>query len=151
VQNALDQVKTNVNSQFSGDNYGNSAHQEWLSKGMMNAALPIYAQNYQQERGNQMAAMMGSPTLAATDYADISQLGAAGQAQEARGQQEIQANQQQFYSPWDVLQRYQQGIAGSSAGGTSTTSQQTPYFTNPMANALGLGVGGLALYQGLLR
>lgn len=147
VQQAMDQVRSNVNSQFRGDNYGNSAHQEWLTKQLAGTALPIYADNYNRERQNQLNTMMGAPSLAATDYADISQLGAAGQAQENRGQQEIQAAQQQFYSPWDVLQRYQQGIAGSAAGGQTT--QQTPYFTNPMANALGLGIGGLTLYSGL--
>lgn len=154
VQQALDQVKMNVNKQFSGDNYGSSGNQEWLAKSMANAALPIYAQNYQTERGRQLGATQMAPQLAgqmtAQDYASIDRLGAVGAAQDARSQAEIAAQQQQFDAPWQNLNRYQQAVAGGlAAGGSSSSSGQQPYYSNPMASALGMGVGGLQLYNGL--
>lgn len=168
VQKAIDQAKMGVSKQFSGDNYGGSANQEWLGRAIADTAAPIYAQNYQQERdrmmnagaltqqgyeqerGRQLLASSAAPQLDAAKYQDIDRLASAGAAQEARGQAEIGAAQQQFGAPWDTLTRYQQGIAGgAAAGGQSATAGQSPYFSNPLASALGLGIGGLSLYNGL--
>jgi hypothetical protein len=55
-----------------------------------------------------------------------------------------------YNAPWDNLFNYQRAIAGSGAtGGTTSTSGQSPYYTNPMASALGMASGGLGLYNGL--
>lgn len=128
VNTAMGDVRGQINSQFQGDNYGNSAHQEWLGKGLMNAAAPIYAQNYQQERQRQLGAQALAPTLAGQDYANIAQLYQAGNI------------------PMDQLQRYMQMAQG--AGGLGGTSS-SPYYTNPAAGALGGAVGGLGLYNSL--
>jgi hypothetical protein len=50
VQQALGQVQSNVSGRFSNENYGGSANQEWLGKQLAGTALPIYAQQYQNER-----------------------------------------------------------------------------------------------------
>ena len=122
AQSAMDAARSQINSQFSGDNYGNSAHQEWLGRGLMSAASPFY----ESERQRQMAATALAPSLANQDYTDIGQVGAVGQ--------------QLTNAPWDQLQRYQ-GLLGSAGGyGTSTTQQ--PYFNNGLG---ALGVGGGAL------
>lgn len=49
-------------------------------------------------------------------------------------------------APWLPMQNYA-GLLGNPQGGSSTTQQ--PYFNNPLANALGTGLGGLGLYNGL--
>lgn len=138
VGNALNDAKMQVNSQFNGDNFGGSAHQEWLGRTMADRALPIYAQNYENERGRQMNASAMAPGLAAQDYLDIGQLSAVGGARDARAQQVTD-------EPFTRLQRYQGQVGGAMYGGQS--SAQTPYFTNPMASALGMGLGGLQMYN----
>jgi hypothetical protein len=139
VEDALGMARSSINSQFGGDNFGNSAHQEWLGRGLGSVATNAYMQNYQQERQRQLGAQALAPTLANQDYTNLNALGQVGQQQDARSQAEADA-------PWTALQRFQQLISGQG-GGTSST--QTPYFTNPMANALGFGLGGLSLYNGL--
>ena len=128
VNQAMGDARSQINSQFAGDNYGNSAHQEWLTKGLMNQALPMYNQNYQAERQRQMGAQALAPTLANQDYTDISQLQGAGNAR------------------WDQLNRAQQIFQG--AGGMGGTQSQ-PYFTNPAASMMGGALGGMALYNGM--
>jgi hypothetical protein len=71
--------------------------------------------------------------------ADIQQLALLGSQMDARKQAEMDA-------PFSTLQRYQSLISGQPGG---TQTGQTPYFTNPFANALGLGLGGVGLYNGL--
>lgn len=125
VQQALDQVKGNVNRQFSGDNFGSSANQEWLAKSLANTALPIYAQNYATERQNQLAATQAAPGL---------QSYAPGQLAQA-----AQIQQSQLDQPYTALQRYQGLVSGQ--GGASTTTTQ-PYFTNPLGGAIGGALAG---------
>ena len=128
VSQAMGMAKSQINSQFAGNNYGSSAHQEWLGKGLMNAALPQLSQNYENERGRQFAALSQAPALAGMDY------------------QNLGAMQQADFMPWDWLQRYQQTIGGlQSGGGTSTT--QNPYFTNPANSALGGALLGNQVYN----
>ncbi len=136
VNDALGLAKSQINGQFTGDNYGNSAHQEWLARGLGTAATNAYANNYQNERNRQMAAIGQAPLQAASDYTDLGQLGQVGAAQDTR-------NQAVTDSPWAQLQKYQQLVSGQG-GGSSQSSN--PYFTNPAANALGLGAGALGIY-----
>lgn len=139
VNDALGLARTQINGQFKGDNYGNSAHQEWLGRGLGTAATNAYMQNYGQERQNQMAAIGQAPAMAATDYNDISQLGQVGAQQDARAQAQTD-------SPWAQLQKYVTAVSGQG-GGTTSGSSTNPYFTNPLASAMGLGVGGLGAYS----
>jgi hypothetical protein len=135
AQDAMGMAKSQINGQFSGDNYGSSAHQEWLSRGLMQAASPFY----ESERQRQQGATALAPTLANQDYMDIGQLGAAGQAQDARAQAVVD-------DPWNRIFKYQQAVSGT--GGGQSTMQQ-PYFTNPTASVMGGALGGLGLYNGL--
>ena len=63
MNDALGLVKSQLGSAFQGSNYGNSAHQEWLTRQLSNTALPIYAQNYQNERTNQLNAANTAPAF----------------------------------------------------------------------------------------
>jgi hypothetical protein len=51
---------------------------------------------------------------------------------------------------WDNLNNYSSIVQNGARLGGTTTSQQ-PYFTNPLGNAIGLGLGGLGLYNGLVN
>lgn len=123
VQKALDQVRQNVNSQFSGDNYGSSANQQFLARSLADTALPIYAQNYSNERQNQLSALNAAPGL---QSANAQQLALAGNLADSQ-------------SPFAALQRYQSLLNGFT-GSSSTTTQ--PYFTNPLGSAAGGALGG---------
>ena len=128
VQDAMGMTQSRINSQFAGNNYGSSAHQEWLGRGLMNAALPAMSQNYENERGRQFAALSQAPALQGMDY------------------QNIGAMQQADMMPFDLLGKYQQVIGGMPSGGGTTTSQN-PYFTNPTSSALGGALLGNQLYN----
>lgn len=131
----MDMAKSKINSQFSGDNFGNSAHQEWLGRGLMSASMPFAQQAHEAERGRQMQAFGMAPGLAANDYTDLGMLGQVGAQQDARAQ--MQAD-----DPWTQLQRYQ-GLVSGGAGGASTQSQNL--HSNPMAGVLGGGLAGAGL------
>lgn len=137
VEDALGLAGSAYAKQFggaAGQNLGNSGYQESLARGLGAAATNAYSNAYGQERQNQLNAMQLAPTLG---NLDASQLAGVG------GQQEALA-QQQYQSPWQNLAQYQAMISGQP-GGSSVTQQ--PYFTNPLANALGLGLGGVSLYK----
>lgn len=63
VDTALDQAAGRVNSQFAGEDYGGSAHQEWLGRTLADTALPYYYGNYQTERGRQLGTAAGAPAF----------------------------------------------------------------------------------------
>jgi hypothetical protein len=138
AQEALDAARRNVSSQFSGDNYGGSAHQEWLGRASAGAVSPILM----QERQNQLNSLQLAPGL---QQANLSQLAGAGAAQEGRGQAEIAAAQQQQQAPWQNLYNYQQALSSGQPYGQQTGAQQNPYFTNPLASGLGGGLAGAGI------
>ncbi len=136
MQDAANMTRSSINAGFQGDNYGNSAHQEWLGRGITNALMPYASGMYENERNRQMQASQLAPVYGAQEYSqDLGRLGALGTAAGASGGYD--------QAPWDALTRYQQAISGGGYG--STTSTQ-PYFTNPMNNMLGGALGGAALY-----
>lgn len=129
VQDAMGMARSQINSQFGPfSNYGSSGHQEWLGRGLMNAALPYLSQNYENERGRQYAAMAQAPALAGTDYQDLGAL------------------QQADFMPWDFLGRYQGIVSGLNPGGGTTTTSQ-PYFSNPYSGAIGGAMLANQLYN----
>lgn len=136
AQQAINRATQSVSSRFSGDNFGSSPNQEWMTRAATEAASPFYFGAYQQERQNQLNALQQAPGL---QFANIPQLYQAGQTEEARAQAEVDA-------PWAQLARYR-GLLTGVPGGTTTSQQQQPYFTNPYASALGGGLLGMQLYN----
>ena len=145
LRSTLDQLTGNAlratNKQFSGDNFGSSANQEWLAKNITDATAPYLSSLYTGERTNQLNALNLAPNL---QYANVNQLGQAGAQQDAYRQAAIQAAQQKAQQPFNLLSQYQQLVSGQG-GGTSTTS--TPYYTNPYATAVGGALSGYQLGQ----
>jgi hypothetical protein len=123
VNDALGLVKSNFAGQYGGQagaNLGNSGYQEMLTRTLANTALPIYANAYSQERQNQLNA---TQMASAMDEANVR-------------------------APFAPQRAYQQ-IVGQNYGSSGTQQTQQPYFTNPLATAMGLGIGGLSLYNGM--
>jgi hypothetical protein len=128
VQDALGLAGSAFAKQYggaAGQNLGNSGYQEALARGLGATATNAYGNAYAQERQNQLGSLQMAPSLG---FADINQL--------------ISAEQQ----PWQRLQNLQ-GTLAAAGGGQTTT--QTPYFQNPLATAMGMGIGGLSLYNGM--
>lgn len=86
-----------------------------------------------------MAAAGMAPGVGA---ANANALMMAGQSQEQRSQMEANAQQQAYNAPWQNLQNYYNIINGQYGG-----TQQSPYYTNPLASLMGLGLGGLGMYN----
>lgn len=118
----------------------NSAYQELRGlneRGFGDALAGFAGKIYGDERDRMLKGGLIAPSLANQDYADISQLGQVGAMKDLRSQQELDA-------PWDLLTKYQRILSGQPGG---EGSMQSPYFTNPAANALGLGMMGLSIYD----
>jgi hypothetical protein len=134
VSDALGQAKSAFAGQYGGNagsNLSNSGYQEGLARNLGAVATNAYANQYTQERQNQMNAMQMAPAM---DFANINQLAGVGAAQDN--------------APWQQYQRLQ-GILSGAGGGQGT--QQTPYYTNPFSTMMGGALGGAALYNGYMQ
>ncbi len=120
---------------------------------LANTAGQLAYQNYAQERAAQERATALAPSMAMADYGDIQNLLGAGQAREGYLQQALQSDVNRFNfmqnQPQANLTNYLNMVYGFPAGRSTTT--QTPYYTNPMANALGTGLLGVSLLGGIDR
>jgi len=140
VNDALGQAKSAFAGQYggaAGGNLGNSGYQEGLARTLGNVATNAYSGQYNQNLQNQQQAAITAPSVA---FANPSALSGIGNQQE---QQQLAA----YNSPWSNLQNLSGILQG--ANGYGTTNSQSPYYTNPLASAMGAGLGGLALYNGL--
>ena len=106
-------------------------------------------ENYAQERQNQMRALGMAPGLAEADYGDINKLLGAGQLGEGYQTSALNADMARYNfeqnAPQRNLTNYLNMVYGFPAGRTST--QTTPYYTNPTATALGTGLLGFNLFN----
>lgn len=128
-------TRSKINSQFQGDNYGNSVHQEWLGRGLVQAGAPVAAQMFDTERGRQLSAAGAAPALSEAGFSQLQQAGA------------MQDDYQQRLtdSPWDALQRYQSSVAGNYGGQTVGTQ---PYQkSNPLADVAGLAMAAKYVFS----
>lgn len=151
---AMNDVQTRINSQFNNNNFGSTAHQETLQRGLGEQANAIYGQNYANERNNQMQAANMSPTLASADYQDANYLQGIGAQRQGLANQYLGNSTNAFNGaaqfPYDQLSRYGDVVrAGQGVGGTTTTTAPNPNQSSPMANALGGGMAGYGLAKAL--
>jgi hypothetical protein len=149
VDRALGDVQTRVNSQFNNNNFGGSAHQETLQRGLGEQANAIYGQNYTNERNNQISAVGNAIPLAAADYADASVLQGIGQQRQGLANQYLGLNGNTFNQaanfPYEQLARYGNVVSqGTGAGGTTTTTGPGQE-SNKFAGALGGAATGFSL------
>ena len=156
VDRAMGDVSSRVNSMFGNDNFGSTAHQELLTRGLGDVASSMYGQNYGQERQNQMNLIPQTPGLSQADYTDPMQLANVGAQRQGLAQQYLDQAYGDYQGavdwPYTQLQRYGNVAAqGTGSGGTtsSTTTGPNPNQQNPLANILGLGLAGASLFGGL--
>ncbi len=124
---------------------------------MTQALAPVYAQNYDRERGRQMqaqqmlsdlsnqqqrtrmAAAAMAPGTASADYDDINRLIGYGTAREGKAGEQLRDQMARHdFLQNEAAQRLAEYAAitkGGTVGSTGTT--QTPYFSNPTQQALG--------------
>lgn len=99
---------------------------------------------------NALRALMMEPSVTSGFAAGPQAMTGAGQGLQGLQQQQIQDAMARYYgtqqAPWQTLNQYLNAL-GEPTSGSATTTQ--PYFTNPTANVLGAGLGGLGLYNGL--
>lgn len=132
IQDTLGLVRSQINSQFAGrggNDFGSSAHQELLGRGLTAAALPFQFQNFENERGRQFQALAQAPALAGLDIQNLGLL------------------QQADNTPFDFLRQFQQIVGGLTPGLGGTSTTQTPFFTNPVNSAIGGGLLGNQLFN----
>lgn len=124
-----------------------------FAQNLANTAGQLAYRNYEAERAAQERATALAPSMAMADYGDIQSLLGAGRTREGYQQQALQSDINRFNYmqnlPQQNLTNYLNMVYGFPAGRSTTT--QTPYYTNPMANALGTGLLGVSLLSGLDR
>ncbi len=169
TRNYLNAVHPGIDSSFgAAGRYGSGLHQaahaqaqQALAEQLGGIAGTMAYQNYGSERAAMQQAAALGPQLAAADYADIAQLGAAGQLRDQMAQARINDQIARFnfaqQLPYNKLAQYM-GLIQGSYGGTTTTSApqaRTGFFDGALAGAgigapfgpwgagVGAGLGGL--------
>lgn len=148
MQPAIDQVQ----GQFSrAGRLGSGANMS----AMTSALAPVYAQNYQNERTNQLAAQRAiggyaqsdlqnrvnaasfAPSLAQADYSDIGQLAKFGMAREQKTGEALADDIARFNflqnEPGERLANYMANVKG----GTFGSSASQPIYGDPTSSAIG--------------
>ncbi len=128
LQKAIDKasgdVSTRINSQFGGTDYGTTAHQETLARGLGDVQNQMRMDDYSKQMG-----------LAENDI--NRRVGAT--------QNLYNIGEKQKYAPFDALGRYGDLIRGSYG-----SQQSSPIYSNPLSGMLGGAMMGGQLY-GLLK
>jgi hypothetical protein len=107
---------------------------------------------FSNAESNRLGAISQLPTLASTQMAGIQGALGAGQTQDQYQQNLINAAMNNYYMQGDKtyqdLARYA-GLINGNVGSVTSGSSSSPYYSNPVSNVLGAGLGGLSLYNGL--
>lgn len=155
-----DSIQNQITSQFGQAGRNAEASLPLQQQAMGNADSQLLSNAYNINQGNalganqalggmQMGAMSQAPWLNNAGLANLSAMGQAGNQLQQQAQNQIGANQNLFnyyqQLPYQQLGQYEQFLGGVTPGMQSSS----PYFNNPTANALGAGMAGLGLYNGL--
>ncbi len=152
VNTALNDVQGRVNSQFGGNNYGTTAHQETLQRGLSDAANTAYGQNYQAERTNQLKDSVLGQQYGNIDYNNAQQLIGVGDIQRQESQDVLNnqyadwtASQNQPYRQLDVLANSLGAAVNGQGSVQSAGYASNPYTANRYASAVGTGLAGAGI------
>jgi hypothetical protein len=150
---AANDVTGRINSQFSNDNFGGTAHQEVLTRGLGEVANNMFGGNYQQERGRQMQTMGMAPQLAETDYRDMQALLGVGDARRGLATEYMNAGNQLYNDyindPQKKLDNYGNVVrTGMGGGATTTSTSPNPNQSNGVANLIGTGLSIYGMMNG---
>lgn len=108
-----------------------------LANALTGTAGKLAYENYAAERAAQERAAMGAPGLAATDYGDIAQLAAAGQAQEAYQGQALQDAINRFNYAQNAPQQQLSNFLSAAYGAPAGQQTRTPVYSSPLISGLG--------------
>lgn len=141
-QHQLNEDLGNVATNMQMQDYGN---QEQLQENNVNRQMQAQGQN----TANLLSAIGATPALSQAGYQNASALNAVGTQQQQQNQNELNSAYQDFLTqqqyPYQQL-GILQGALGTllGAGGHDVTqTSSNPNATNPVAQGLGLGLGGL--------
>ena len=154
-------VLPGITSSFEGSGRtGSPAHQAavdravtGLNRTISDANTKAGADNFNTERGRQVAATTAAPTLANQDYIDINNQGLDGQARDNQTQANIDADVARYNydqnAQWDYINRYlaslNGGYPGGTTSGTGTTTGTQPNNTFGQIFGAGTSLAGLGL------
>jgi len=153
MDRAMNTITPAIDAKFgSSGRFGSTAHAEALGRGVGDAVAPSIFQNYEAERGRQMAAAGAAPGFAAQDYGDIASLSEVGSAREALSQEQLADQIARFNfeqgEPTNRLAQYMNLIQGQY-GGNSTQSMVSSaprgQGASPLLSGLGGGLAGAGL------
>jgi hypothetical protein len=110
-----------------------------------------FANQYSNERENQLRGTLLAPQIASQDYTDISKLAEVGQQREQLSAQQLQDQINRFNYYQNLPQQKLQQYAGLVNGNYGNTTVQTQALSrNPVAGALGGAIGGAAVGSSIL-
>ena len=153
--NMVNQIAQQVNPQVAsgfeaGGRLGSGAQANAFESAMTNEAGNLAYQNYNNALSQMGQATALAPSLANQDYTDLGQLLNVGSTLQNQQQnyinEDINRFQQNQQGPWQTLGQETGLLGGINVGNNTATTQ--PFFTNPVANALGTGMGLLGLANG---
>jgi hypothetical protein len=146
---AAGQTQNQLTGEFAGMGRNPSASEPLRAEQLNNLATSLYGGQYQNDMQDALAAGKQAQSLYDTRLQGLNAAEGVGQQVQNLSQNLIDASRNAYnYDqnlPWQQLQQYEGLLRGVQPG----TASSTPYFTNPMANALGMGLGAEKLYNGM--
>lgn len=154
IRSFKEEILPGIDSGFAkAGRYGSGLHKtqrdsayDRLAENLTEKAGELSYRNYQDERENMLRSALFAPSLAATDYEDISKLAQVGMAKEAKdleGVDEAVARHNfEQTSPAAKIAQYM-GLIQGNYGGTQDTTTSSPIYSNSLAQWLGAGAAGL--------
>jgi hypothetical protein len=147
-------LKPRMDAAFARGPAGSPGHEFALASAFADSMAPYLYGDYSTERGRQMSAAAGAPSLAREDYADLAALRGVGAEREEQQSRVIQDALARFNfgqeDPWTILARrsgiFQPGLQFGTT--TATTTGKTP-GQSPLMQLLGLGLAGAGVASGL--
>lgn len=155
VDTVMNDVTGRINSQFNNSNFGSTAHQETLQRGLGEVASGMYGDNFARERSYQIGAAGMAPGLAGADYVDAQALMGVGDARRQLAQENLNQIGSVFNQaagfPQQQLDNYGRAVNLGMGGGygTTTGTAPNPNQSNPLAGAIGGGMTGYSLANAL--
>ena len=149
IDDALADVVNNVSSQYAlGGRLGSDSFADSLGEGISSGIAPILAQNLQDDKRTQLAAISAAPGLLGADQALISQAAQLGGLARGVDQARLdalaqQANQQNILDQNELNAYLSAAGLGSGLFGTTTTK------SGGAPSALNQGLGGALAGAGL--
>ena len=144
---AAGKVQGQLGSMFGGSvgGFGSGSHRAAAGDALSNLATQLYGGNYANERAAQNQMIGNAGALEEMRYGPAQQMMGVGATREAQAGTQLQDQMSRFNfeqnAPQNALQNYMALIGGGQYGGQQQTT--APEYSNPFANTLAMGFGGV--------